>query len=48
MKINIPLQISRLTNFKKIKLIEKNQIKFINPNNFENNLSLNKNKKKFY
>ena len=36
-----------MTNFKtQIELIEKNQIKFINPNNFENNLSLNKNKRK--
>ena len=36
-----------MTNFKtQIELIEKNQIKFINPNNFENNFSLNKNKRK--
>jgi poly-beta-1,6-N-acetyl-D-glucosamine N-deacetylase len=38
---------TRMTNFKtQIELIEKNQIKFINPNNFENNFSLNKNKRK--
>ena len=39
----------KISDFKKhLEIIQKNNIKFINPKNFENELKIIKNKEKFY